>query len=58
MNSQNFLKLMTILFFLFLGEGEDKKKLSQLIENKGLKENFLLGFKNNIYSFMRNSDIL
>ena len=53
-----FLKINDDFVLFILGEGEDKKKLSQLIENKGLKEKiFLLGFKNNIYSFMRNSDI-
>ena len=54
----DFLKINNNFVLFILGEGEDKKKLIQLIENKGLKEKiFLLGFKQNIYSFMRNSEI-
>ena len=54
----DFLKINDNFVLFILGEGEDKKKLIQLIENKGLKEKiFLLGFKQNIYSFMRNSEI-
>tara|TARA_Y100000816_G_C25780961_1_gene409596 strand:- start:178 stop:606 length:429 start_codon:yes stop_codon:yes gene_type:complete len=41
-----------------LGEGEDKAKLNRLINDKGLEEKiFLLGFKKDVYSFMRNSEI-
>ena len=53
-----FLKINDDFVLFILGEGEDKKKLSQLIENKGLKEKiFLLGFKKNVYNFMKNSEI-
>ncbi len=53
-----FLKINDDFVLFILGEGEDKKKLRQLIENKRLKEKiFLLGFKKNIYSFMKNSEV-
>ena len=53
-----FLKINNDFILLILGEGEEKKKLSQLIERKGLKEKvFLLGYKKNVYSFMRNCEI-
>ena len=53
-----FLKINDNFVLFILGEGEDKKKLSQLIEDKRLKEKiFLLGFKKNIYSFMKNSQV-
>ena len=35
-----FLKINDDFVLFILGEGEDKKKLGQLIENKGLKEKF------------------
>ena len=53
-----FLKINDDFVLFILGEGEDKKKLRQLIEDKRLKEKiFLLGFKKNIYSFMKNSEV-
>ncbi len=54
----NFLKFNNDFVLLILGEGEEKKKLSQLIEKKELKEKiFLLGYKKDVYSFMRRSEI-
>ena len=44
--------------FILLILGEVKKSLNKLIESKKLKEKvFLLGFKKNVYSFMKNSEI-
>ena len=54
----NFLEINNDFVLLIIGEGEEKKKLSQLIERKGLEEKiFLLGYKKNVYSFMRNCEI-
>ncbi len=54
----DFLKINNNFVLLILGEGEEKKKLSQLIEREGLeKKIFLLGYIKNVYSFMRNSEI-
>jgi len=53
-----FLKVNGDFILLILGEGEEKKKLNKLIEKKQLKEKiFLLGFKKNVYRFMKNSEI-
>ncbi len=54
----DFLKFNNDFVLLILGEGEEKKKLSQLIEKKELKEKiFLLGYKKDVYSFMRHSEV-
>ena len=54
----DFLKVNNDFVMFILGEGEDKAKLNKLINNKGLEEKiFLLGFKKDVYSFMRNSEI-
>ena len=54
----DFLKVNNNFILLILGEGEEKKSLNKLIESKQLKEKvFLLGFKKNVYSFMKNSEI-
>ncbi len=54
----DFLKVNNDYVMFILGEGEDKAKLNRLINDKGLEEKiFLLGFKKDVYSFMRNSEI-
>ena len=54
----NFLKVNDNFILLILGEGEEKKNLNKLIEDKQLKGKvFLLGFKKDIYSFMKYSEI-
>ena len=54
----DFLKVNNDFVMFILGEGEDKAKLNRLINDKGLEEKiFLLGFKKDVYSFMRNSEI-
>jgi len=54
----DFLKVNDNFILLILGEGEEKKNLNKLIESKRLEEKvFLLGFKKDVYSFMRYSEI-
>ena len=54
----DFLKVNDNFILLILGEGEEKKNLNKLIEDKQLKGKvFLLGFKKDIYSFMKYSEI-
>ncbi len=54
----DFLKVNDDFILLILGDGEEKKSLNKLIESKELKEKvFLLGFKKNVYSFMKYSEI-
>ena len=43
---------------LILGDGEKKNEITRFIKKRGIEDKvFLLGHKNNIYSFMRNSDV-
>ena len=43
---------------LILGDGEKKNEIIRFIKKRGIEDKvFLLGHKNNIYSFMRNSDV-
>ena len=54
----DFLKNNSEFILIILGEGEDKKLLSKLIVNKNLtKKIFLLGFKKDIFNYMKNSEI-
>ena len=53
-----FLKFNDEFVLIILGEGEEKKKLIHLINKKKLKDKiFLLGFKKNIFDYMKNSEI-
>ena len=43
---------------VILGEGEEKNNLLKLVENKGIeKKVFLLGYKKNIYDYMRAGNV-
>ena len=54
----NFLKINNEFILIILGEGEEKNKLNKLIEDQNLKEKiFLLGFKKNVFDYMKKSEI-
>ena len=53
-----FLKFSNDFVLMILGEGEEKKKLIKLINKKKLKDKiFLLGFKKDIFNYMKNSEV-
>ena len=53
-----FLKFNNDFVLIILGEGEERKKLINLIDRKKLKDKiFLFGFKKNIFDYMKNSEI-
>ena len=53
-----FSKLNDQFILLILGDGEKKSEIQQLIKKRGIEDKvFLLGYKKNIYSYMRKSSI-
>ncbi len=53
-----FLKSNNDFVLMILGEGEEKKKLIKLIDKKKLKDKiFLLGFKKNVFNYMKKSEV-
>lgn len=49
----------TSFFWFIIGEGEERKKLQELIARNHLKECFfLLGIRDNPYPYLRNADII
>ena len=53
----NFIKTNNDYILIILGEGEEKNKLENMIHQKKLSEKiFLVGYVNNVYSYMKNSD--
>jgi glycosyltransferase involved in cell wall biosynthesis len=53
------LKKRKNLYFLFIGEGEERSKFIDIIEKKNLKENiFLLNYSDNVGYFMKKSEAL
>jgi len=54
----DFLKINNEFILIILGEGEEREKLTLLINEKKLANKvFLLGFTENVYSFMKKSEI-
>ena len=54
----NFIKTNNDYILIILGEGEEKNKLENMIHQKKLSEKiFLVGYVNNVYSYMKNSDV-
>ncbi len=54
----DFLKINNEFVLIILGEGEERKKLTLLINEKKLENKvFLLGFTKNVYSYMKKSEI-
>ena len=53
-----FLKFNDNFVLFILGDGEDKEKLIKLIDKKKLTEKiFLLGFRENVYNYMKNCEL-
>ncbi len=53
------LKLDKDLYFLFIGEGEDKKKFFEIISKQNISDRVLtLNFTNNVHYFMKKSEAL
>ena len=53
------LKTRKNLYFLFIGDGEERLKFINTIEKKNLKENiFLLDYSDNVHYFMKKSEAL
>ena len=53
-----FLKIKNQYVLIILGKGEEKKNLIKLIKKKNLSNSvYLLGNVNNVYDFMRSSDV-
>ena len=54
----DFLKINNEFILIILGEGEEREKLTLLINEKKLENKvFLLGFTENVYSYMKKSEI-
>ena len=54
----SFLKINNEFVLIILGEGEEREKLTLLINEKKLENKFfLLGFTENVYSYMKKSEI-
>ncbi len=54
----DFLKINNEFVLIILGEGEEREKLTLLINEKKLENKvFLLGFTENVYSYMKKSEI-
>lgn len=46
-------------FWCIVGEGNERKKLQEIIKNNGLESNFvLLGVRDNPYPYIKNADVI